>query len=90
MNRPFAVLFVVVFTLAVSGFWQAGEYIGDHVYETHYQGTNRDVMLSLVWNLFGGIAMGFFYDLYLRIMPKKRRTTLGLIHLYEVGQWKKG
>jgi len=90
MNRPFAVLFVVVFTLAVSGFWQVGEYIGDHVYGTHYQGTNRDVMLSLVWNLVGGIAMGFFYDLYLRIMPKKRRTTLGLIHLYEVGRWKKG
>ncbi len=90
MNRAFAVLFVIVFTLAVSGFWQVGEFVGDRVYGTHYQGNNGDVMLSLVWNLIGGIAMGVFYDLYLRIMPKKRRTALGLIHLYEVGNWKKG
>jgi hypothetical protein len=90
MNRAFAVLFVVVFTLAVSGFWQIGEFVGDRVYGTHYQGSNWSVMMTLAWSLVGGIVMGFFYDLYLRTMSEKRRTTLGFIHLYEVARWKKG
>lgn len=83
MNRPFAVFFVIMFTLAVSGFWQIGEFLGDRVYGTHYQGSNSDVMTTLVWNLIGGIVMGFAYDLYLRSMSEKRRTALGLIHLFE-------
>lgn len=88
MNRAFAVFFVVVFTLAVGGFWQIGEFAGDRLYGTDYQGDNRDVMMVLVWNLIGGLIMGFVYDLYLRAMPEKRRTTLGFIHLYEVPKWK--
>jgi hypothetical protein len=84
MNRPFAVFFVIIFTLAIAGFWQIGEFVGDRVYGTHYQGDNTDVMLTLFWNLVGGFVMGFFYDLYMRAMPEKRRTTLGFIHLYEV------
>lgn len=89
MNRAFAVFFVIMFTLAVSGFWQIGEFVGDRVYGTHYQGSNWSVMMTLVWNLVGGIAMGLFYDLYLKTMSEKRRTTLGFIHLYEVAGWKK-
>ena len=88
MNRAFAVFFVVVFTLAVGGFWQIGEFAGDRLYGTDYQGDNRDVMMVLAWNLIGGLIMGFVYDLYLRAMPEKRRTTLGFIHLYEVPKWK--
>ncbi len=88
MNRAFAVFFVVVFTLAVGGFWQIGEFAGDRIYGTDYQGDNTDVMMTLVWNLIGGVIMGFVYDLYLRAMSEKRRTTLGFIHLYEVPKWK--
>lgn len=88
MNRPFAVFFVVIFTLAVGGFWLIGEFVGDRVYGTDYLGNNTDAMMVLVWNLVGGIIMGFVYDLYLRAMSEKRRTTLGFIHLYEVPKWK--
>jgi hypothetical protein len=87
INRPLAVFFVIMFTLAVAGFWQIGEFTGDKVYGTHYQGDNNDVMMSLTWNLVGGIIMGFVYALYLRAMPEKRRTTLGLMHIYEVPKW---
>ncbi len=90
MNRPFAVFFVVMFTLAVSGFWELGEFIGDVVYETDYQGTNSDVMRGLMWSLVGGLIMGAIYDLYIRAMSVKRRETLGLIHLWEVPKWKRG
>lgn len=89
MNRPFAVFFVVIFTLAVSGFWQLGEYIGDVVWGTNYQGTNEDVMRELAWSLIGGLAMGAMYDLYIKAMSVERRTTLGFIHLWEVQKWKR-
>lgn len=90
MNQPFAVFFVVMFTLAIAGFWQIGEFVGDRVYGTHYQGDNTDVMTSLVWNLVGGIIMGLVYALYFRAMSERRKTALGFIHLYEVPKWKSG
>jgi len=86
MNRAFAVMFVIVFTLAVSGFWQVGEYFGDQIYGTHYQGTNDDVMKGFLWTLVGGILMGTVYDLYLRAMPDRRRKSFGLAHLWEVSR----
>ena len=90
MNRPFAVFFVVMFTMGTSGFWQVGEYIGDVVNHTHNLVSNREVMTSFVWVLVGGILMGFVYDLYMRAMSESRRETLGFIHLWEVPKWRKG
>lgn len=90
MNRPFAIFFVVMFTLGASGFWIVGEYVDDVLFGANFVSTNYDAMMTLVWNFVGGVIMGFVYDLYLRVMPEKRRTTLGLIHLYEVPKWRKG
>ena len=84
MNRPFAVFFVVMFTLAVSGFWEVGTYIGDVVNDTDRLGSNSRVMMNLVWTLIGGMLMGFVYDLYMKTMSQKRRLALGFIHLWEV------
>jgi len=84
MNRPFAVFFVVMFTMAVSGFWDVGQYIGDILYDTNRLGDNSRVMKNLVWSLVGGIIMGFVYALYIKAMSEKRRRMLGFIHLWEV------
>lgn len=84
MNRPFAVFFVVMFTLAAAGFWEIGLYFGDMIYGTHYQGSNSAVMNTLVWVLVGGILMGFFYTLYLRAMSERRKRHLGFVHVWEV------
>jgi hypothetical protein len=89
MNRPFAVFFVVMFALAVSGFWQVGEFIGDQINSTNHLGTNEAVMKNLIWTLIGGIVMGIVYDLYIRAMSEKRRETLGFIHLWGVSSWRK-
>jgi hypothetical protein len=86
MNRPFSVFFVVMFTVAVAGFWQVGEFIGDQINGTNRLGTNADVMNVLVWSLVGGLIMGFVYDLYIRAMSEKRRRTLGFIHLWEASK----
>jgi len=90
MNRAFAVFFVIMFTLAIAGFWQIGEFVGDKVYGTNIQGDNTAVMTTLVWNLIGGIIMGIVYDLYLRAMSERRRTALGFKYLHEVPRWKNG
>lgn len=84
MNRPFAVFFVVMFTLAVSGFWELGEFVGDVVNGTHRLASNSQVMKDLVWSLVGGIVMGFVYALYIRAMSERRRLNFGFIHLWEV------
>ncbi len=84
MNRPFAVFFVIMFTLAISGFWEVGTFIGDIVNDANRLGSNSRVMMNLVWTLVGGIAMGFVFDLYMKTMSQKRRVALGFIHLWEV------
>jgi hypothetical protein len=90
MNRPFAVFFVMMFTLGASGFWEVGEYIDDEVFGSSYLKSNYDAMTTLLWTSIGGILMGLFYAFYLKVMPKKRLSTFGFIHLYEVPKWRKG
>ncbi len=88
MNRPFAVFFVIMFTLGVSGMWRVGEYVGDVINHTSNLSNNSEVMMSFVWVLVGGILMGFVYDLYIRAMSERRKQTLGFIHLWEVPKWR--
>ena len=90
MNRPFAIFFVVMFTLAVAGFWGIGEFIGDKVWGTDYLGSNYDVMMNFMWTTVGGIAMGIVYYLYLKATPKRRRERLSFMHMWEEASWKKG
>jgi hypothetical protein len=86
MNRFFSLFFVVMFTVAVAGFWQVGEFIGDQINGTNHLGTNADVMNALVWTLVGGLIMGFMFNMYIQAMSAKRRRTLGFIHLWEVSK----
>ena len=90
MNRPFAIFFVVMFTLAVAGFWGVGEFLGDKIWGTGYLGSSYDVMMDFVWTLVGGIFMGIVYYLYLRAMPRRRREALAFMHMWEATTWKKG
>jgi hypothetical protein len=90
MNRPFAVFFVVMFTLGASGFWAVGEYIDYEVFGSNLPQSNFDVMKTLLWTLIGGLLMGFVYSAYLKVMPKKRLAKFGFIHLYEVSKRKQG
>ena len=90
MNRPFAIFFVFMFTLAVAGFWQVGEFFGDKVWNTDYLGSNYDVMMDFVWAMAGGIAMGVVYYLYLSAMPKKRQKRFVFMRMWEASNWRKG
>ncbi len=90
MNRAFSVFFVVMFTLAVSGFWQLGEYLSDVFFETGNITSNAQAMRGFLWAAVGGVAMGVVYGTYLKAMPRSRREVLGLIHFWEVPGWRRG
>jgi len=84
MNSAFASFFVVMFTMAVSGFWQVGEYIGGLVTGNLLVDTNGAAMGVLIYTAAGGITMGFVYSAYLKVMGRERRQMFGLVHLWEV------
>jgi len=89
MHRGFAIFFVFMFTLGVSGFWHLGQYLDDVFFGTNHIASNDSVMRSLVWTLVGGVVMGFVYAAYLKAVPERRQKTLGLIHLWEVPKWER-
>lgn len=89
MNRQLSIFFVFMFTLAISGFWYLGEFIGDSLFNTHNLTTNMAAMKGLLWTMIGGVIMGFVYGAYTRTMSEQRRQALGLIHLWEVRLWKR-
>lgn len=90
MNRPFAVLFVFMFTVAAAGLWKVCEYVGGLATGNPTIGDNEAVMQFFVWTVAGGIVMGFVYALYIKAMSDSRRKTLGFMHLYEVTRWRSG
>lgn len=89
MNRAFSVFFVVMFTLAASGFWMLGEYIGDSVFGTSNVPSNEFVMTHLAWSAVGGVLMGLLYASYLKAMSEKRMSLLGFLSVWEVSSWKR-
>jgi len=90
MNRSFSVFFVIMFTVAISGFWQVGEYLSDVLAGTDNISSNSQVMNEFLWATVGGLVMGFVYGAYIKAMPRSRREVLGLIHFWEVPGWKRG
>ncbi|MEW5748267.1 MAG: hypothetical protein AB1793_05720 [Candidatus Thermoplasmatota archaeon] len=89
MNRAFSVFFVVVFTMAVSGFWQIGEYLSDVLFDTDNIASGAQVMEEFLWVTAGGLAMGLAYGAYMKAMPLSRRQVLGLVHFWEVPAWRR-
>jgi hypothetical protein len=89
MNRAFSVFFVVMFTMAVSGFWQLGEYLADVFAGTDNIASNAQVMKEFLWATVGGVAMGLAYGAYMKAMPLSRRQVLGLVHFWEVPSWRR-
>lgn len=89
MNLPLSAFFVVMFTLAVSGFWQIGEYVGDVFFGTNNLLSNEQVMKEFSWAALGGLFMGFVYGVYIKVMSRSRREVLGFMHLWEASQWKR-
>jgi len=77
MNRPFAALFVVMFTMAVAGVSMVVVYIADKLYNQESLSTNGVVMGFFIYTFMVGIIMAVAYDLYTEVMPERRAKSLG-------------
>ncbi|HDP97146.1 MAG TPA: hypothetical protein ENN25_05590 [Euryarchaeota archaeon] len=84
MNRAFAVIFVTVFCLSTSAIWSVFEYLSDLFMGTALIESNYAVMMRFIYSFIGGILMGVFFDIYLRLMPDSRLERFGLNNLREV------
>jgi len=78
MNRTFAILFVTIFSLAASCIWSMFEYVSDIVIGTELLKDNYTLMTRFVMSTIGGLLMGLFFALYLRLMPDNRLHRFGL------------
>jgi hypothetical protein len=77
VNRAFAGLFLVIFTMAVAGVSMVVVYFADMLYEQESLATNGVVMGFFIYTFAVGIIMAVIYDLYTVAMPERRRRALG-------------
>ena len=77
VNRAFAALFVVTFTMAVAGVSIVVVFIADKLYDQESLSTNGVVMGFFIYTFVVGIVMAVLYDVYTEAMPERRRESLG-------------
>ncbi len=66
MTSGFSILFVILSTLAVAGFWSVILWFMDINLGTSFIFDNRALMLDLFGALIGGIVGGFLFEFYFR------------------------
>lgn len=78
MTHRFAVLFVVVTTMAASGVWAVLQWLSDSYLGTAFLHTNAALMQNMLFATAAGIFSGVLFDAYFR-----RRRDARLKELYE-------
>lgn len=79
-NRPFAAVFVVLFTMAVAGWAFVVEFIAALLYGQEPEfifGTNDKIMGFFVYTFIIGILMGVIYAVYVGLMSVQHRMSYG-------------
>lgn len=79
-NRPFAAIFVMLFTMAVAGWAIVVEFLAAILYgqdTTEMVGSNDRIMGFFVYAFVIGIVMGIVYAIYVGLRPVKRRMSCG-------------
>ncbi|MFB6207446.1 MAG: hypothetical protein ABEJ05_13075 [Haloglomus sp.] len=74
MNAPFAVVFVVVATMAAAGVWAVARFAADTLLGTNFllkpgvdeHVVERNVMLEFVYSTVAGVGAGIVFDRYFR------------------------
>lgn len=66
MNYSFAVLFVVVTTLAAAGIWAVARWLSDVWLGTAFITSETDLMWEFVWSTVAGLLAGGIFRLYFR------------------------
>ena len=72
----FAVIFVVLTTLASVGAWSIVRWNMDLFLGTNLLTTNEELMIEFLWVLAAGVVAGVAFDLYFRRRARRLRRTL--------------
>ncbi len=76
MTHRFAVLFVVITTLAAAGAWAVLQWLSDMYLGTQFLSTNRVLMIGFLLATGSGIGSGIIFDAYFRRRRDRRlRST---------------
>ena len=81
-NRPFAAVFVVLFTMAVAGWALVVEFLAATLYgqdPMEIIGSNDKIMGFFVYTFVIGMIMGVVYALYVGLIPLKRKMSCGFV-----------
>ncbi len=70
-------LFIIIFTLALGGLWEIGEFTLDQLFGTMHQPGLTDTMYDLIFDLLGGIFVAVLTSLNFEKMRKVIITTGG-------------
>ena len=65
VNFPFAIFFIVVFSLAAGALIGIGEFFSDVYFGTNFLESNFDLMIDLIIITIGGVIMGLFFKNYI-------------------------
>lgn len=74
----FAIVTVVLTTLAGAGLWAIARWWLDDLVNAAYLSTNEDLMREFVWVLLAGLVAGLLFDLYFRRRAAGLRAELGV------------
>ncbi len=72
----FAVLSVIMMTLAIAGLWAVGRYYLDRTLGTTYLTDNAALMTEFAWATVVGVGAGVLFDLYFRPRVRRLRDVL--------------
>lgn len=85
MNHTFAIVFVVITTMATAGIWAVVQWVSDLYLGTHFLLDNGHpetvVATNLMWNfiaaIVGGLAAGLLFEYYFRRRAQSHRRLPG-------------
>ena len=78
MTPAFAVVFVIIVTMAVAGLWTIAQYFSDLYLGTSLLGDQTSMMWDLVAATVVGLLAGALFEVYFRRLSPSQRITHGL------------
>ena len=72
LSPSFAVVFVVITTMAIAGLWAVVQWVADRTFDTHYLHSLSDLMWALFAATLVGLAAGIVFAVYFRRIDPQR------------------
>ncbi|MBU2577195.1 MAG: hypothetical protein KKF50_05760 [Nanoarchaeota archaeon] len=74
LNKKAIIFFIIIFTMAIGGFWEILEFTSDSFLGTTHQSNLTDTMLDLIFDLVGGIFIAMITNINYEVMKRQIRV----------------